>query len=202
MPEIDRPADETGLEVILDQRAAVDLVLADTAVVAALRFGVTGRGEPVRTTVLHEREFLLDAEHRLVLLVLLGGPDGCGAGVGRVRLAVDEHHLTHHEDVVAATDRIRVARNGLEDAVALVARRLARARAVESPQSGVRRRLPGSWSSSGASTSVAFRRPRCIRPCKPQLSSIPRGYRRTNLRCRPMAGGIVAASGCRVVAPL
>ena len=38
---------EAGLEVILDERAAVDLVLADAAVVAALRLGVAGRREAV-----------------------------------------------------------------------------------------------------------------------------------------------------------
>ena len=133
MPEIESPAVETGFEVVLHQRAAVDLVLADSAVVATLRLGVAGRGEPVRAAVLHERELLLDAEQWLVLLVLLGGPGRCGAGVGRMRLAVDEHHLAHHEHVVAATDRVRVARDGLEDAVALVAGGLTGARSVESP---------------------------------------------------------------------
>ena len=94
--------------MVLDEVAAVDLVLADAAVVAALGLGVAGRREAVRATVLHQRELLLDAEQRLVLLVLLGRLDGGGAGVGRVRLAVDEVDLGHHEHVVAAADRVRV----------------------------------------------------------------------------------------------
>ncbi len=111
----------------------MDLVLTDAAVVATLRLGVAGRREAVRATVLHQGEFLLDAEHRLVLLVLLRRADGRGPGVGGVRLAVDEVHLTHREHVVATADRVRVDGDRLEHAVALVAGGLVRARAVETP---------------------------------------------------------------------
>jgi hypothetical protein len=119
--------------VILDEWAAVDLVLADAAVVTTLRFGVAGGREAVRAAVLHQREFLLDAEQRLVLLVLLRRLGGEVAGVGGVRLAVDQHHLAHHEHVVATAQRIREADDGLEHAVALVAGGLVRARPVEAP---------------------------------------------------------------------
>ncbi len=207
------PGGEAGLEVILDERAAVDLVLADAAVVADPAARGSRRRGSRRAAVLQQREFLLDAEHRLVLLVLLGRAGSGGAGVGRVRLAVDEHHLAHHEHVVAATDRVRVTTTGLstQSLLSPVAWLVLE---PSKPQMGSSVAVvAGSWSSSGDAWSAPFRRSRCIQPCKPQLSSIPsvcsgcvRGYRQPNLdvrcRSRPMAGGIVAASGCRVVAPL
>ena len=108
MPRDRQAGVEAGVEVVLDDVTTEDLVVADAAVVATLRLGIAGRREAVRATVLDQRELLLDAEQRLVLLVLLRRLDGGGAGVGRVRLAVDEVDLGHHEHVVAAADRVRV----------------------------------------------------------------------------------------------
>src|SRR6056297_402088 len=112
---------EAGLEMILDEGASVDLVLADAAVVAALWLRVPGGREAVGPPVLHQGEFLLDTEHRLVLLVLPGGLDRGGPCVGRMRLAVDEHDLAHDEHVVATADGVGVGGDGLEHAVTLVA---------------------------------------------------------------------------------
>jgi hypothetical protein len=58
--------------VVLDDLTTVDLVVADAAVVAALGGGEAGRREAERTAVLEERVLLLEAEPRVVLLVLLG----------------------------------------------------------------------------------------------------------------------------------
>src|SRR3546814_19538797 len=66
----------------LDDVAAVDLVVADAAVVAALRCREAAEGEAVRTAVLEERVLLPAAEERLHVRVLLGGP---AAGPARVR---------------------------------------------------------------------------------------------------------------------
>ena len=76
-----------------------------------------------------------------MLLVLLGGASGRRAGVGGVGLAVDEHDLAHHEDVVAAADRVGERTDGLEHAVALVAGGLVGRRAVEAPDRVVVGRL-------------------------------------------------------------
>ena len=101
----------------LDDVAAEDLVGADAAVVDALRGGEAAAGEAERAAVLEERVLLLDAEPRLLVGVLLGDHRAAGAGVGRVRRHVDEEHLAHDEDVVAAADRVRAREDGLEHAV-------------------------------------------------------------------------------------
>jgi hypothetical protein len=111
----------------------MSLVGADTAVVAALRGGEAAEGEAVGPTVLEERVLLLDAEHRL-LVGVLGGRHGTGpTGVRDVGLHGDVEHLRHHEEVVAAADRVRAAEDRLQHAVRLVAGRLVGRRAVEAP---------------------------------------------------------------------
>jgi hypothetical protein len=52
--------------VLLDDRAATDLVGADAAVVAALRGWVAVFGEAQRARTLEVRVLLLDAEQRLL----------------------------------------------------------------------------------------------------------------------------------------
>ena len=186
---------------------------ADAAVVAALRRGEAGRREAERAAVLHERVLLLDAEQQLVLRRTSSRSwrerRGCWSGAACRRRACTSHITSMLSPPRIGSGQVN---DRLEHAVALVAGGLIGARAVEAPDRQLRRRPRGSWSSSAASASARCRRSRCIQPCKPQLSSIRpcagcvRGYRDSNLdvgcRSRPMAGGIVAASGCRVVAPL
>jgi hypothetical protein len=52
--------------VLLDDRAAADLVGADAAVVAALRGRIAAVGEAQRARALEKRVLLLDAEQRLL----------------------------------------------------------------------------------------------------------------------------------------
>ena len=124
---------EAGVEVGLDDVTAEHLVGADAAVVAALRGGEAALREPVGAALLEEVVLLLDAEDRLLVLVLVGDRDAGGAGVARVRRHVDVEDLAEHEDVVATTDGVGAREHGLQDAVGLVAGSLVRAGAVEAP---------------------------------------------------------------------
>ena len=66
------PGAHAGIGVRFDDVAAEHFVRADAAVVAALRRGKSVIGPAERTVAFEERVLLLDAEPRIVLLVLLG----------------------------------------------------------------------------------------------------------------------------------
>ena len=120
--------------MIFGDVAAGDGDFADAAVVRTLRCGEAVVREAERVAVrLEHRVLLLDAEHRLVLLVLLGGASSRCTSVGRMGFAIHEHHFAHDEDVFAATDRIGKDAGGLEHAIALVARCLVGRRTIEAP---------------------------------------------------------------------
>ena len=200
---VGEPGLDAVVEVLLDDLAPEDLVRADAAVVAALRRGEAADREAVRAAVLHERVLLLDAEQRLVAGVLLRRLDEGGAGVRRVGLVVGAPHLAHHEDVVAAADRVGTVEHRLEHAVALVARGLVGARTVEAPEPAVRRRRAGSSSSSAAWRSARCRRSRCIQPCRPRVPSLVSCARPGTLvrgaSTRPHPGGRALPIRCLIV---
>src|SRR5690606_10069526 len=125
------------LGVHLDDLTAPDLVGAHTAVVRTLRAGEAALGPAERPAVLQERVLLLDAEPRLLFGVLLRDLDTRRTGVGGVRGHVGQQDLAHHEDVVAAADRIGEDGDRAEHAVGLAARRLVGARPVEAPDRGL-----------------------------------------------------------------
>ncbi len=137
VPEMCEAGLDAGGGVGLDDVTAPDLVGADAAVVRTLRAGEAALGPAERVAVLEERVLLLDAEHRLLVGVLLGRRRARGAGVGGVRGHVGEQHLAHDEDVVAAADRVRADEHRAEHAVGLLARGLVGARAVEAPDAGL-----------------------------------------------------------------
>ena len=111
MPEIVNAGGEAGVHVILGDVAAGDGILADAAVVRTLRCREAVVREAERVAVrLEHCVLLLDAEHRLVLLVLLGGASGRCTSVGRVGFTVHQHHFAHHEDVIAAANGVRERR--------------------------------------------------------------------------------------------
>src|SRR5215212_4989827 len=125
------------LQVRLDNRASEHLVRADAAVVAALggREAVVGPAE--RLDAVKEGVLLLQAEPGVVFGVLLGDLAAGRPGVGRVRLAVDEEDLAHHQLVRLASNRVIKDGDRLQHAVRTVAGRLLGARPVEAPDPGL-----------------------------------------------------------------
>ena len=118
-----------------DEVTASDAKCADAAVVRTLWAREAARRETVRPLGLWVEEgvFLLEAEPRLLVAVLvLSLASGC-TRVGRDWGSVDMEGLAHHENVVATADWIRELSNWLEHNVALVAGCLVRAGAVVAP---------------------------------------------------------------------
>ena len=112
-----QPCLHAGRRVALDDLAPDDVVGADRAVVGALRCGEADLGPAEWPALLEERVFLLDAEHRFLVGVLLGDLDARRPGVRRVRREVGEQDLAEHEHVLAAPERVGHDEHGLQDAV-------------------------------------------------------------------------------------
>ncbi len=124
---------QAGIEMRLDDLTAEDLIRADAAVVAALGRREAAVRKPEGPRAAEERVFLLDAEPRVERRETQCHVGVRAAHVRGVRLPAHEHDLAQHQEIVPAADRIRAREYRLEDAVRAVARRLLRARSVESP---------------------------------------------------------------------
>ena len=120
---------EADVEVLLDDVAGdvADIGEADAAIELALTLGREATlGEAERCAVLVEEVLLLETEPGVGIV------ENGGAGVGRMRLAVREEDLAHDEESVLA-GRIRIAGDGLEEAIGALAFGLTGGAAVESP---------------------------------------------------------------------
>ncbi len=122
-----------GHGVALHDFAARHLVAADAAVVRTLGSREPSLGPAQRTAVLEEGVFLLNAEHRLLVGVLLGHGRTLVAGVGRVGRQVGQEDLAHDELVALVPQRVRAHEDRLQHTVRVVAGGLVSARTVESP---------------------------------------------------------------------
>jgi hypothetical protein len=94
-------------------------------------------GQPSGRPVLEERVLLLDAEHRLLVGVLLGRRHAGGPGVGGMGVKSVSCTSHMHELVVGAPQRVGTDEHGLQDAVGVVPQGLVGARAVEAPDAGL-----------------------------------------------------------------
>ena len=120
---------EAKVEMLLDDLTGdrAHVLVADAAVVGALRSGIAVLREAERTAILIEEVLLLEAEPKIRIV------RGRGAHIGRVRRAVGEHDFAEHDESVLAGG-IGIQRHGLENAIGLVARSLHGGAAVKSPQ--------------------------------------------------------------------
>ena len=103
VPEIFRLGIDAERRVLLDEVAAVDLHCADAAVVRALGRREAVGGKPAGPAVagIDHGVFLLEAEPRLLIAVLLERFASLRPSVGRVRsLQVGEEGFAHDQDVV------------------------------------------------------------------------------------------------------
>ena len=175
MPEIANPGVQAGVHVVLGDLSASDRSLAHAAVVGALR----GREAVVREAERGFRSGLSIVyscsmpKSDSCFLYFFGGAGGGCAGVGRVGFTVHQHYFAHHEDVIAAANRVRERAHGLEHAVDScrpwpgwsTSRRIPRSGSRLSLQDArVSRARRGSSSSNGAGALARFRRSRCIQP--------------------------------------
>ena len=128
---------DAGRRVQLDDLASGHLVAAYTAVVGALGGGVAEHRPAERATVLEEGVLLLDAEHRLLVGVLLDHLTQLGPGVGGMGGEVGELHLAHDQLVVGAPQRVGDDEDRAEHAVGVVAQGLVGARPVETPDAWI-----------------------------------------------------------------
>jgi hypothetical protein len=123
-----------GLVVRLDDVTAVDLAGADTAVVRALRTGVTALGPAVRPAVgAQKRILLLETEPEVVLGVGLHQLGGLVTVVELVGGPIRIPGLAQDDDVVPLAEGIREDGDGANVDIGVVARRLAGGGTVEVP---------------------------------------------------------------------
>ena len=126
---------EAEVEVLFDDGAgdAAHVLVADAAVVGALRAGVAVLREAERTAVLVEEVLLLEAEPD-IRIVRSGG-----AHVGGVRRAIGVHDFAQH-DVGVLAGRVGIESHRLQNAVGAFAFGLHGGAAVKSPQGQIGKR--------------------------------------------------------------
>jgi hypothetical protein len=128
------PRVQAGLDVGLDNVTAEDLAGADTTVVRALGAREAAHRPAVGPTVhVEEGILLLEAEPRLLLLVVRGELIAFVAVVVGVRRAVGIPALTDHQDVRGQTEGVWEDRHRAQVDVRVVARGLPGRRAIKVP---------------------------------------------------------------------
>lgn len=125
---------ETGAVVGLDDVTGVDLTGTDTAVVGALRGGVTTLGPCVDLIELVEQGvFLFQTEPDLLVSVGLHQLDGLVAVVELVGGTIVVPALSQDNDVVTLTEGVRIEGNGSEIDIGVVAGGLTGGRSIKVP---------------------------------------------------------------------
>ncbi len=136
-----------------------------------------------RPAVLEEGVLLLDAEHRLLVGVLLDHRAQLGPGVGRVGGEVGELDLAHHQLVVGAAQGVGTDEHGPEHAVGVVSERLVGARAVEAPDARLL--------AVGDDLGLAPQQRRRLGPVDPDVLSLVRHMRSSVARLLRYFGALV-----------
>lgn len=119
---------EAEVEVLVHDGAAdvSDVLVADTAVVSALRLRITALGEAKDVAVFFEEIFLLKSKPGVVVI------EDAGAGVGGMRISIGEHHFAHDENAIFASS-VGIECDRLQDAVGVTTVSLLGGGAVEAP---------------------------------------------------------------------
>lgn len=125
---------QASLVMRLDNISAVDLACANTTVIRSLRTWETALGPAIWPTIrTQESVFLLETEPEVAFGVRVHQSLGLMTVVELVWASIRVPGLAKNEDVVTATERVWVRRDGSDVDVRVIAWRLASRRAVKVP---------------------------------------------------------------------